>query len=223
MKNRTILFDWVAWLPFIYVTSEHFSAFSPQDSEHCSVRISSQSVIAGEPRELWIWKVTTSFWQSAIFPRLKWNLSCTTDFDSNISCAILTIFWKCKFNLFYRDKMPQKKTIATRYKLLLSNSSLQSCTHTHTHTHTSCRRPVVKGHMCKDIGAALPCLYQRVNNNMKQRKSKLWIILTRLYWRCTVDNVIPKKSLETISLRRQGDTTNYIPKFQVAKMSLEVD
>ena len=31
-----------------------------------------------------------------------------------------------------------------------------------------------------------------------------------------------KKSLGTISLCRQGDTTNYIPKFQVAKMSLEV-
>ena len=39
---------------------------------------------------------------------------------------------------------------------------------------------------------------------------------------CAVDNVIPKKSLGTIGLRRQGDTTNYIPKFQVAKMSLEV-
>ena len=37
-----------------------------------------------------------------------------------------------------------------------------------------------------------------------------------------LDNVIPKKSLGTIGLRRQGDTTNYIPKFQVAKMSLEV-
>ena len=37
-----------------------------------------------------------------------------------------------------------------------------------------------------------------------------------------VDNVIPKKSLGTIGLRRQGYTTNYIPKFQVAKMSLEV-
>ena len=37
-----------------------------------------------------------------------------------------------------------------------------------------------------------------------------------------VDNVIPKKMLGTIGLRRQGDATNYIPKFQVAKMSLEV-
>ena len=37
-----------------------------------------------------------------------------------------------------------------------------------------------------------------------------------------VDNVIPKKSLGTIGLGRQGDTTKYIPKFQVAKMSLEV-
>ena len=35
-------------------------------------------------------------------------------------------------------------------------------------------------------------------------------------------NVVPKKSLGTIGLRRQGDTTDYIPKFQVAKMSLEV-
>ena len=35
-------------------------------------------------------------------------------------------------------------------------------------------------------------------------------------------NVLPKKSLGTIGLRRQGDTTDYIPKFQVAKMSLEV-
>ena len=38
----------------------------------------------------------------------------------------------------------------------------------------------------------------------------------------TLDNVIPKKSLGTKSLCRQGDTTNYIPKFQVAKMSIEV-
>ena len=35
-------------------------------------------------------------------------------------------------------------------------------------------------------------------------------------------NVVPKKSPGTIGLCRQGDTTDYIPKFQVAKMSLEV-
>ena len=39
---------------------------------------------------------------------------------------------------------------------------------------------------------------------------------------CGLGNVVPKKSLGTIGLRRQGDTTDYIPKFQVAKMSLEV-
>ena len=38
----------------------------------------------------------------------------------------------------------------------------------------------------------------------------------------SLGNVVPKKSLGTIGLRRQGDTTDYIPKFQVAKMSLEV-
>ena len=34
--------------------------------------------------------------------------------------------------------------------------------------------------------------------------------------------MIPKNSLDTIGLRRQGDIAKYIPKFQVAKMSLEV-
>ena len=38
----------------------------------------------------------------------------------------------------------------------------------------------------------------------------------------TMPQAAGKKSLGTIGLRRQGDTTNYIPKFQVAKMSLEV-
>ena len=37
-----------------------------------------------------------------------------------------------------------------------------------------------------------------------------------------LDIVIPKKIAGTIGLRRQGVTTNYIPKFQVATMSLEV-
>ena len=39
---------------------------------------------------------------------------------------------------------------------------------------------------------------------------------------CTVGNVVPKKSLGTVGLRRQGDTTDYMPKFQVTKMGLEV-
>ena len=34
--------------------------------------------------------------------------------------------------------------------------------------------------------------------------------------------MIPKKIAGTIGLRRQGVTTNYIPKFQVATMSLKV-
>ena len=35
-------------------------------------------------------------------------------------------------------------------------------------------------------------------------------------------NVIPKNLPDTIGLRRQGDIAKYIPKFQVAKMSIEV-
>ena len=34
--------------------------------------------------------------------------------------------------------------------------------------------------------------------------------------RCPLDNAIPKKSLDTIGLRRQGDIAKYIPKCQVA-------
>ena len=39
---------------------------------------------------------------------------------------------------------------------------------------------------------------------------------------CPMDIVIPKKIAGTIGLRRQGVTTNHMPKFQVATMSLEV-
>ena len=39
---------------------------------------------------------------------------------------------------------------------------------------------------------------------------------------CPVDNLIRKKSQDPIGLQRQGVIVNYIPKFQVATMSLEV-
>ena len=38
----------------------------------------------------------------------------------------------------------------------------------------------------------------------------------------TLDNLIRKKSQDPIGLQRQGVIVNYIPKFQVATMSLEV-
>ena len=37
-----------------------------------------------------------------------------------------------------------------------------------------------------------------------------------------LDSLIAKRSLDPIVLHRHGDITNYVPKFQVATMSLEV-
>ena len=43
-----------------------------------------------------------------------------------------------------------------------------------------------------------------------------------LQYGCLLDNLIRKKSQDPIGLQRQGVIVNYIPKFQVATMSLEV-